>query len=283
MTGIERLRKLASKHRIIERYLTADAIDSIADQIERELREAETWVREHGGLDAVKEEWKLRSNLKRTCEKLRTKVERQQRHIEFVQGKCHERQGHIVDLNRMVDEMRPRIMPEDYEWPRYTSDELVEVGDDVVGPDYGERIHVDAVKFHANGFTLCDKNGFDTCYESDERFKPPAVLAADGEPLEVGQTVWDENGDELVIVALEDGGHTVTCRYVDVGDAVPVHGMWSPSDLTHTKPEIDTWERIEEDAENVAKLFDNFDADASEDIRAIVRRCRALAERERGD
>ena len=36
MTGIERLRELASKHRIIERYLTADTIDSIADQIERE-------------------------------------------------------------------------------------------------------------------------------------------------------------------------------------------------------------------------------------------------------
>lgn len=41
--------------------------------------------------------------------------------------------------------------------------------------------------------------------------------------------------------------------------------------------------RVEEDAESVAKLFDNLDADASDDIREIVRRCRALAERERGE
>ena len=36
MTGIERLRELAEKHMIIERYLTASTIDDIADQIERE-------------------------------------------------------------------------------------------------------------------------------------------------------------------------------------------------------------------------------------------------------
>lgn len=65
------------------------------------------------------------------------------------------------------------------------------------------------------------------------------VLAADGEPLEAGQTVWDTNGDELVIGALEDGGYTVTCRYADVGDSIPVHGMWSPSDLTHQRPALD--------------------------------------------
>ena len=83
-------------------------------------------------------------------------------------------------------------------------------------------------------------------YENSGRWVDPKtlthrapVLAADGRPLEVGQTVWDTNGDELVIGALEDGGHTVTCRYVDVGDAIPVHGMWSPSDLTHQRPVLD--------------------------------------------
>lgn len=91
-----------------------------------------------------------------------------------------ERDAARQELARLRDEveaMRPRLMPEDMEWPRYTSGELVEVGDDVVGPDYGERIHVDAVKFHANGFTLCDKNGFEMWYESDERFERPVLDA----------------------------------------------------------------------------------------------------------
>ena len=122
------------------------------------------------------------------------------------------------------------------------------------------------------------------------------VLAADGEPLEVGQTVWDTNGDELVIGALEDGGHTVACRYVDVGDAIPAHGMWSPSDLTHERPVADTWERLEEDAEKDPCDYFGFDGEETcgkcpasgkncEQTMAqdLVRRCRALAERERGE
>ena len=110
------------------------------------------------------------------------------------------------------------------------------------------------------------------------------VLAADGRPLREGETVWDTNGDELVIGALENGGHTVTCRYVDVGDAIPVHGMWSPSDLTHELP--DSWERIEEDAGCTATKYNErrgtIFTTKQQVARDLVRRCRALAERERG-
>ena len=70
-----------------------------------------------------------------------------------------------------LDAVEKRLMPEGMEWPRYTDGSAVEIGDEVVGPDYGERIHVDAIKFHANGFTLCDKSGFDKWYESDDRFE----------------------------------------------------------------------------------------------------------------
>ena len=97
------------------------------------------------------------------------------------------------------------------------------------------------------------------------------VLAADGRPLREGETVWDTNGDELVIGALEDGGHTVTCRYVDVGDAIPAHGMWSPSDLTHERP--DSWERLEEDAANLDEMPCDYSA------KDLVRRAKKLAER----
>ena len=109
----------------------------------------------------------------------------------------------------------------------------------------GQTITVDAVVIIRK--TDCDCES-EIVKASQLTHRAP-VLAADGRPLREGETVWDENGDELVIGALEDGGHTVTCRYVDVGDAIPVHGTWSPSDLTHTKPEPpDTWQRIEEDA-----------------------------------
>ena len=109
-------------------------------------------------------------------------------------------------------------------------------------------------------------------------------LAVDGKPLREGETVWDTNGDELVIGALENGGHTVTCRYVDVGDAIPVHGMWSPSDLTHERP--DSWERIEEDAGCTATKYNErrgtIFTTKQQVARDLVRRAKALAERERG-
>ena len=137
------------------------------------------------------------------------------------------------------------------------------------------------------GYDFEDKTG--TISSKQLTHRAP-VLAADGEPLREGQTVWDENGDELVIGALEDGGHTVTCRYADVGDAIPVHGMWSPSDLTHTKPEIDTWERLEEDAEKDPCDYFGFDGEEAcgkcpasgknceqTMARDLVRRARALA------
>ena len=95
------------------------------------------------------------------------------------------------------------------------------------------------------------------------------VIAADGKPLREGETVWDTNGDELIIGALEDGGHTVSCRYADVGDAIPVHGMWSPSNLTHTKPDpTDTYSKLYEDVHDERCSSEEF-----------VLRCRALAER----
>ena len=129
-------------------------------------------------------------------------------------------------------------------------------------------------------------------WNHSRNLKRPAVLAADGKPLESEQTVWDANGDELVVVALEDGGNTVTCRYADVGDGIPVHGMWSPSQLTHQRP--DSWDRLEEDAEKDPCGYFGFDGEETcgkcpasgkncEQTMAldIVRRAKALAGRDR--
>ena len=233
---------VSSEAQKVTRDPAADVSKSAYDLLPQKEREIIAWVRKHGGLDYVKSEWRSRV----PYDRYERRRQRLLGHIAECEAALGRRNERIADMGLRIQsieienaKLRKRAMPDGCEWPRYTSGEPVEVGDDVAGPDYGERIHVDAVKFHANGFTLYDKNGFDKWYESDERFERPVVLASDGEPLEVGQTVWDTNGDELIVGALEDGGHTVTCRYVDVGDGIPVHGMWSPSDLTHQRPVLD--------------------------------------------
>ena len=138
-----------------------------------------------------------------------------------------------------------------------------------------------------------------TCYPQPSQLTHRAtVLAADGKPLREGETVWDTNGDELVIGALEDGGHTVACRYVDVGDAIPVHGMWSPSDLTHHRPEIKCrdcahWQK-DPTADNMGVCWFFYHEYEGQDCyparlgdigacEEFMPRARALAERERGE
>lgn len=159
-------------------------------------------------------------------------------------------------LRREVEAMRPRLMPEGMEWllevwPRWSNGDYCKFGDWWTAECYGEFEPKQLRKLSIYTPEQLDEfgqgNGKDYGYEWDffrpsyvtyhpVKVEPPApkVLAADGRPLEVGQTVWDANGDELVIGALEDGGRTVTCRYADIGD-----GMWSPSDLTHERPALD--------------------------------------------
>ena len=133
MTGLERLRELADdaigsvwantssiyckKHGLSVDDTGgsfSDFLRQIADQIEDEQdervtrrledREAAEWVSAHGGLDAVREKWRSmvpRAHVEHMAEYQRERRERMQRHIEFVQGKCRERQERICELNRL--------------------------------------------------------------------------------------------------------------------------------------------------------------------------------------
>lgn len=131
-----------------------------------------------------------------------------------------------------------KALPDGIEWPRFTSGGLVGIDDRFTDRAGIERTTT-CIRFYDSDFSICAYDGTTHYYKYGEPVAPAPVLAADGKPLEVGQTVWDTNGDELVIGALEGGGQTVACRYVDVGDAIPVHGMWSPSNLTHQRPVLD--------------------------------------------
>jgi len=94
------------------------------------------------------------------------------------------------------------------------------------------------------------------------------VLAADGKPLREGETVWHEDGTELRVLDFlhEEDGETI----------VKVERVSGPTDwsearslsLTHERPEIDSWERLEEEARSCTCVMEAID---------LVRRARALA------
>lgn len=297
MTGLDRLRGYARRMDELHVWPGGAKLLDIAEQIERELEdercsdietvrsdamEAWRWVREHGGLDHVRVEWSIRSNLKRMYEKKKAKVERQQRHIEFVQGKCRERQGRIVAFRKELAELRKvlsdyrdalggmcerlgltdgmslpempevicealdrRLMPEGMEWPRYEDGEPVKLGDWAVansGEKKGEAFRVNRIWFeqgtaHMSG-TLKDGHYWHW-KRKDPCVRRPAVFSSDGEPLEVGQTVWDERGDELQVLSIENDYEChVTCHYEGI-DGIKANGWWLPRELTHQRPVLD--------------------------------------------
>ena len=255
----------------------ADVSMSAYDLLPQEDREAIAWVREHGGIAEVKEEWNHSRNLKRSLETAQAKVERQQRHIEFVQRKCRERQEHICELNKLkrayVDalngvckrlgltdgtglpdmpeviwtELDRRLMPEGMEWlveawPRFEDDAPVRFCDDFERD--GEQNGVDSVGLCADGSFSVNYRA----YSKGERVKRPAPK------------VYDADG---AVVEPVDGRPCGKCR---------------TDYLTHERP--DSWERLEEDADGIAQLFEGVDEVASADIRYLVRRAKALAERD---
>ena len=260
MTGIERLRKLAGDYKSLstkQAYIgintrrEADLLDDIADQIEREqealVRETEdvagrdgdalAWVEEHGGLEAVKAHWSGRvalSHVHNMAERHKAKVARMQRHIEHVQGVCKTRAHRIVEMNKTIAEMRPRLMPEGMEWlveawPRFEDGEPVRLLDDF--ERYGEENGVSAVTMYADGsFALNCR-----AYSKGERVNRPApkVLDADGAEIRVGDTVWTTRDLSKFIVTNPNNGMflSVSCKGEDGEDY-----CCYPTDLTHRAP-----------------------------------------------
>ena len=111
------------------------------------------------------------------------------------------------------------------------------------------------------------------------------VLAADGKPLRVGDTVWYANGDspQLKVVRIESDR-------VVTENARDGEQWWAAYILTHERP--DSWERLEEDAGKGACDYFGHEDDmvcrgcpasgkGCEETMArdLVRRARALAER----
>ena len=223
-----------------------DVSMSAYDLLPEDEREAIAWVRDHGGLDAVKK----------------------------------------------------RTMPEDMSWPFYEDGEPVRLGEHWQQDGYDWSItSIDSIEFAEDGVRF-ENEYADAFYRYGERVErpEPKVLDADGAEIRAKETVFDKNtGEELIVTGFEDGRVWCEHRMTDA-DALPVRGMWSPDQLTHERPVADTWERIEEDAEKDPCGYFGFDGEEicgkcpasgknCEQTMAqdLVRRARALAERERGE
>lgn len=290
MTGIERLRELSKgmhNHRITVWQLTDDAyeerfgvtkhgptiknfLSDIADQIEREsdvetvrsdAMEAWRWVCDHGGLSHVKD---IYHDLRAVVERLG---------IEWSESELHV----------LMDTLDRRLMPEGVEWPRYEDGEPVRI-DGTIADELGHAHEVTSVEVFDNGSDLrWNPDEPEECVwvGHGERVRRPAVPAGDGEPLEAGQTVWHEDGTELRVLGFgdeEDGETIVRVDYVDgPTDWSEVRSL----SLTHAKPEPpDSYCRLYAD---MAGRNGNARIPNGLSFGDFVRRCRALAERERGE
>lgn len=292
MTGTKMLRGLA---RAME-YLSVQLLD-VTGQIERELarqgepdstdngahllyvtdedREAMEWVRKQGGIGCVQT---MVATLKDT--------------LNWIRERVGIGEDEVVDYDELFDALNRRLMPEGYEWPRYESGDLVMFGDCV--ENRNGTCTVNSVRFYSGGGVSVYGEGrgaqfvvvTEPVMHDPIRKANPKVIAADGESLEVGQTVWDTDAEsDTPLTVVEVSSDLIRCEYT-WKNGKTYRPCYPPDQLTHTKPEIDTWQRIEEDALNFVE--DNagmpHDQDQMErDMLAILRRCRALAERERGD
>lgn len=139
---------------------------------------------------------------------------------------------------RIVAELEKRLMPKGYEWPRYEDGEPVLLGSMVADACSGSS-EVWAVEFCGDIVSLwSDMGSRIQILSTGERAKRPAVLAADGEPLGVGQTVWDVRGIRQfrVLSIAGDGEHGEYIVETVGVDRMGLSGWSRPSDLTHKRP-----------------------------------------------
>ena len=249
MTGLEMLQKLASEMpednvwtgmlrnelasicADIERDMDALVKDSPYDALPPDEREAIAWVREHGGLEA----------LKNSLSALELLAEG----IEIDTGLALYDESPKERCVALRNEVKSRLMPEGMEWPRTEEGEPVKLGDQLIDDDELEGWReVDTIIFQRteDGYTVEIENdrGVSQRYEPGERVKRPApkALDADGVECHVGDAVWwvsNKTGNFRIIRIEPDG----KCAIRDNDEDEPC-GMTVPStELTHMRPVLD--------------------------------------------
>ena len=186
MTGIKRLREHGDKYQERLEGLANDMraeVYAIADQIEREHAEdAESvaWVRDHGGLERVKEllDWVVGH-----CST------RQQLDFDFwLSGRVMYELGFeedMADRDEVGRRLLARLMPEGMEWPRYDTGEPVPLGGEVTvtvhdkDGDFDRTLAIRSIKYKESGVLLEGTKNEMVIISHGERVKRPAPKARD--------------------------------------------------------------------------------------------------------
>lgn len=131
----------------------------------------------------------------------------------------------------VLAELDKRLMPEGLEWPRFEDGEPIAYGD---APD---GIAAVMVMLDGSGYELIDMPDYAVRPRGERVKRPePEVLAADGLPIKIGDTVYLESFGRPFTVVGFDGA------YLKDADG----GHLRADCATHTPP--DTQEQIDEDA-----------------------------------
>ena len=164
-----RLRAIAEKD--AENVTTVSAYDLLPE----DERKAIAWVREQGGLEAVKasvhQGTREHGYLLKIAEMLGTSI--------------YDGTG---NADALLDKLEKRLMPEGMEWPRFEDGEPVKYGDEFAD-GLGNTRKCQSVEL------LGEDDG--VCVWQGERVKRPApkVLDADGVEIHEGDEVWTDYGD----------------------------------------------------------------------------------------
>lgn len=253
---------------------TMSAYDLLPD----DDREAIAWVREQGGLEAVKASI----------------------HQGAMGHGCLLKIAHALgtsiydgsdNADALLEKLSERLMPDGVEWPTVDGKPV----DFVTGYEPSLGV-LEAVSIYSNG--ACEVMSHDGIVKNATEihvFKPK-VVDADGVEIRVGDMVWVV-GDVLTSMQVlevkpsddsDEPEHLVWCGET-WGESLNYAKKWRiPDQLTHEQP--DTWERLEHDAEKtVCEYFGaNYDCAncplessrcAEEVKKDIIRRARKLAER----
>lgn len=198
---------------------------------------------------------------------------------------CDGWEGDANILKDIADQIERETLPR----PLFEDGELVQFGDEILKA--GNSAKVDAFVVNPDGSTLIIAGMYRVAVEAGERVKRPApkVLDADGVPVEVGDEVWIVDDGCPALVESVDGCR-VTIRFTD-DDGGAIGANIHASRLTHKRPDVDTWERIEADVRkrhcayfggkkgHCASCRAGFMAGPCDVLKVedLVRRCKALA------
>ena len=295
MTGIERLRDIAydgpySGGMI---HISVQRLREICDQIEREAgvetvkseaMEALAFVEEHGGLDAVKKrlmpegmEW-----LVEAWPKFEDDAPLKLGDMALVDGDAD-----MVEAIQLWIHGKPVIYGDNSSQQLEKGERVRRPAPQVLDAD-GVEIHKGDTVWSLGGggpYTVAGFDGgtpyvlFDDGAGNVPALEPSAlthrapVLAADGEPLREGETVWNVDGTGPYEVSSIDG------NLVKMGSGACINRC----NLTHERPE--SWERLEADAgknpfdycKDVGHRLDTCENSEAYKARDLVRRAKALA------